>query len=81
MIDRYDVEEFAIDNGYDGAKETDVIYNGYKVWEPTFKGSGTCFTGYPLVILVKGDDIRLSTEDESLEILSIMYPNEDEEEW
>lgn len=82
MIDKYDVEEFAQDNGYKGAKETKLVFNGYKVYEPTFSKNSTAYVGYPLVILVKGDDMRLSTEDESLEILDILYPpEEDEEEW
>lgn len=71
------VTEFAKENGYKGA-EKKISWNGYEVYEPIYGNRSAC-TGYPLVILVKGDEIRLSTDDEALEILDILYPGDNEE--
>lgn len=58
--------QFAKQQGYDN-----VLYvgkwRGYDVYEPTFEGSETCFVGPPLVILVRGRSIRMSTVEESYE--------------
>ncbi len=52
------------------AKKTRKKYKGYEVWEPDMSRAGT-YTGYPYVILVKGDHARLSTIEESLKILDL----------
>jgi hypothetical protein len=78
MIDA--VKRFARSCGYDSAKPSKTKWNEYDVYEPIYSKSGVAFTGYPYVILVKGKEIRMSTEEESLKILSIMYPNEETEE-
>ena len=67
------VLKFAKENGYKGA-EKKISWNGYEVYEPIY-GKRAAHTGYPLVILLKGDEIRLSTEAESLEILDVLYPD------
>ena len=58
--------QFAKQQGYDN-----VLYigkwRGYDVYEPTFEGSGPHFVGPPLVILVRGRSIRMSTVEESYE--------------
>lgn len=80
MIKETEIKKFAQDNGYEGAEKTDVQFDGYVVYNPTFSSKGVNFVGYPLVILVKDNDIRLSTEDESLEILKMLYPNDEEDD-
>ena len=61
------VKEFAKKQGYD-----DVIYlrewNGFKVYEPVFEGEGVAYIGPPLVVLVKGENIRMSSVEEAFEI-------------
>ena len=44
-----------------------VDWNGYQVYIPEYKGN-PCI-GLPYVVLVKGDEVRISTEDESLKYL------------
>lgn len=61
-----DIKEFAKNQGYDEA-----IYlkdwKGYECYEP-ISGDDITYTGLPLVILVKGDEIRMSTPEEAMEI-------------
>ena len=65
------VVKFAKEEGYD-----DVIYlnkwNGYDVYEPVFDGDEVAFVGPPLVILVKGETIRMSTVEEAYRQLDEM---------
>ena len=42
-------------------------WNGYEVYELEFDKK--CFVGLPLVILVKGEEVRLSTPEESFAYL------------
>ena len=72
---------FAKKCGYDGIEKTEVNYRGYEVYYPTFDGEGVAFTGYPYAILVKGEEIRMSTVDESLEILNIIHPSTDSDDF
>ena len=64
-----DITQFAKKQGYDN-----VLYigkwRGYDVYEPTFKGSGPHFVGPPLVILVRGRSIRMSTVEEAYKQLN-----------
>lgn len=73
------VIEFAKKNGYDGA-EPRGEWKGYEVYEPTFKDSGEelAIVGLPLVILVKGEEIRMSTPDEALERLDDIEDDDEE---
>jgi len=81
MITDKQVLKYAKIRGYDKVEKYDIAWNGYDVWHPGFKGNGVPIIGYPLVILVKGDEIRMSSKDESLEILDYLFPNtEDDEE-
>lgn len=66
-----DAIDFAEGEGYDGAKKMPYKYKGMEVYEPYFNGKGIPCIGFPLVILAKGDDARMSTQDESLEVLDI----------
>lgn len=59
-----DILTFAKENGYDGAvylKE----WNGYQCYEPTIN-DGISYMGLPLIILTKGNTIRLSTPEEAM---------------
>ena len=44
-------------------------FNGYEVYIPEYSGEPTI--GFPLVVLQKGDEVRISTDEESLEYLQI----------
>lgn len=65
------VVAFAKENGYDGA-EVLGTWNGFDVWEPTFDGTDPVCVGLPLVILVNGDEMRMSTPEEAMDILEDM---------
>ena len=55
--------KFAITQGYETAEYL-CKWRGYDVYEPVFiKGEISCI-GQPFMILVKGDEIRMSTEEE-----------------
>lgn len=62
------VKDFAKQQGYD-----DVLpigkWKGFDAYEPVFNGEEPSFIGVPLLILVKGDSIRMSTVDEAFEQL------------
>lgn len=66
-----EVIEFAKDEGYDGAKKIPYKYEGMEVYEPYFNGGKVACVGYPLVIFVDGEEIRMSDEEESMEVLDI----------
>ena len=63
------IKAYAKKMGYD-----DALYigkwRGYDVYEPTFEGSGPHFVGPPLVILVRGRSIRMSTVEEAYKQLN-----------
>jgi hypothetical protein len=63
--------KFAKKQGYD---EISYIgkWRGYDVYEPMFESEEVAFVGLPYVILVKEDEIRMSTPKESLEQLNEM---------
>lgn len=64
-----DVNQFAQEHGYRGAKYIGVWKN-YKVYEPYMRDQQVAFIGLPLVILVDDSGkIRMSTSDEALETL------------
>ena len=58
---------FAKKNGYDGAEPLGK-WRDYDCYEPTFEDTSEeepAIVGLPLIILVKGDEIRMSTEEEA----------------
>lgn len=63
-----DVIEFAKKHGYDDAKFLSK-WKGYDVYEPIFDGEDDRYVGLPYVILVKGDEIRLSTPKEAFDFI------------
>lgn len=62
-----EIVAFAKKNGYDGVLPLGK-WREYDAYEPTFDDSTEeepSFVGPPLMILVKGDEIRMSTEEEA----------------
>lgn len=68
-MEEKEIQEFAVANGYESAvylKE----WNGYHCYEPIFSlDEPVSYIGLPLMILVKGENIRMSTADEAIELL------------
>jgi hypothetical protein len=63
------IKAFAREQGYD-----DVMYltkwRGYDCYEPIFKDTEVAYVGLPLMIMVQGETIRMSTVDEALAQIS-----------
>lgn len=56
-----------------------VPWKGYEVYKPVY--TEFAFRGHPYVVLVKGDRVRLSTPEESIEYLGFSTPlGEDDED-
>jgi len=51
---------FAKEQGYDSASSIGK-WKGYDIYEPLFKGDQVSFVGLPLMIMARGDIIRMST--------------------
>lgn len=73
MIKRY-IKRFAKLHGYKGVKKTGIEYKYNNVYAPYYRKKGPVYVGYPLFVLVQYDECRLSTPDESLEILDLLHP-------
>lgn len=62
--------------------EKSIPWKGYEVYEPVY--NETVYIGLPLVILAKGDEVRISTDEESREYLDYQLKKsgyiDDEEE-
>lgn len=56
--------------------EKGVDFKGYEVYIPRYS-SDVCI-GYPLVILKKGEEIRISTVEEALEYLRLTNPDDED---
>jgi hypothetical protein len=56
------VKEFAREQGYDDAISLGK-WRGFDAYEPVFDGD-VAYVGPPLMILVKGETIRMSTPEE-----------------
>lgn len=68
-MDRARVVEFAKEQGYDGAEPLGQ-WRGHDIYEPTFEqssGEEPAIVGPPLIIMVKDDVIRMSTEEEAFQ--------------
>lgn len=61
-----EIIKFAEECGYNGATYLNE-WRGHSCYEPTFADEGTFYVGLPLIIMVKGDEIRMSTPEESLQ--------------
>ena len=66
---------FAKKNGYETAEKLNN-WNGYECYEPIMDSKKETAVGPPLLILVKGEKIRMSTPDEAFQQ---MDDTEDEE--
>jgi len=56
--------DFAKQNGYETAKYIGK-WRDYDVYEPIFNSDEISFTGVPLVVLVRGEEMRMSTVEEA----------------
>lgn len=63
------VIEFAKKQGYESVEKLEK-WKEYDVYEPIYKNDEVSIIGMPLLILVKGEEIRMSTVEEALEQLS-----------
>lgn len=76
-MDIKQVISFAQKNGYETVEKLNN-WNGYECYEPIMDSKKETELGPPLLILVKGDKIRMSTPDEAFQQLDECYPGEDE---
>lgn len=68
-MDRAKILEFAKKQGYDGVEPLGQ-WRGYDIFEPTLDQASEeepAIVGPPLMIMVQGETIRMSTEEESFE--------------
>lgn len=65
-----DITAFAKKNGYEGARNGGE-WRGFQVWQPYVKPINGVIppTGLPLVILVQGQSVRMSTINEALQYI------------
>lgn len=70
------VMDFAEKQGYESAYLV-LKWNGYDVYQPVFSDEMS-YIGLPLMILVKGEKIRMTTPDEAFEIFDIMNDVDEE---
>jgi len=73
---------FAKENGYDSALPLGK-WKEYDAYEPIFDGTSEkklAFVGPPLMILVKGKEIRMSTEEEAFEQIADSDDEDEEDE-
>ena len=64
------VNDFARENGYNGA-EFLKKWNGYDAYEPYMDKDSEAYLGLPLMILVKGEEIRMSTPQEAMDMIGL----------
>lgn len=78
-MDDKKVLEFAKKKGYSSVEHLGKWLE-YDVYDLIYSDDeeDASYIGLPLVALVKDNDIRISTPDESLEIVSYFYPDDDE---
>ncbi len=65
---KQDIENYAKSRGYDYVEDGGK-WKDYDVYRPRYKGNEIRYVGYPLVILVKDEEIRMSTKVECFEYL------------
>lgn len=62
-----EILQFAQKIGYDGF-QFHCKWNSWDCYEPIMNANEVSYVGYLLVVMVKGDEIRVSTDEESLKI-------------
>lgn len=75
-MDLKSVIAFAKKNGYETAEKLNN-WNGYECYEPVMDSKKESAVGPPLLILVKGDKIRMSTPDEAYQQMDDMEDGEE----
>ena len=73
------VVSFARERGCETA-EYQGQWRGYDVYDRVFEGEETVIVGLPYIILVKGDEIRMSTEDEAFQYIDEMEVDDEDDE-
>lgn len=71
------IQEFAEELGYKRAEYAGE-YNGSKVYDLVYSDEPCCI-GLPRYIVVEGENIRASNDEESFEIMRSLYDEDDEE--
>lgn len=61
-----EIIKFAEECGYTGAVYLNE-WRGYSCYEPTFSDEGISHVGLPLIIMVKDNEIRMSTPEEAMQ--------------
>lgn len=61
-----DILAFGEKIGYNNL-ERGSDWRGFEVYQPVYPGKDIVYAGLPFVVLVKGDEIHLSTPEEALE--------------
>lgn len=77
-----EIVAFAKENGYDGIAPLGR-WRDYDAYEPTIgskSDTSLAFVGPPLMILVKGEEIRMSTVEEAYEQIAEADDEDDEED-
>lgn len=70
-MNQEDILKFAQKQGYEQIQYLEK-WRDYDVYEPMFNYDGISYIGLPLVILVKNNEIRMSTPEESFERIDDM---------
>lgn len=76
-MDLKQVISFAQKNGYETVEKLNN-WGDYECYEPIMDSKKETAVGPPLLLLVKGDKIRMSTPDEAFQQLDECNPGEDE---
>jgi len=71
------INEFAHEHGYETVEKL-LPWNGYEVYEPIRHKDISSKIGPPLIILVKNDEIRFSTEEEAFQQLHDSIENDED---
>lgn len=76
-LERWRVHKYAKEQGYRITRYTGV-WNGYRVYEPGYGPIAVRYVGLPLYILVQDELIRMTTDEECMEILDAFSHNDGE---
>lgn len=69
---RQEILSFAKELEYDNIRKMKITYKGYTVYKVIFNGGVAC-VGLPLCVLVKGEEIRMTTPEEACEIQRLRF--------
>ena len=74
-VDKKVLEELEKLGTTDAEKAPD--FNGYEVYKPVYREDVAI--GLPLIVLKKGDEVRISTPDEAFAFLDANYGDEEDD--